>query len=169
MVILGGMLLGVTLKHPPYGGPSGSDAGGNPWRLRANQLRVCVDIGMLWIYICALIAVLAHAGDRASDGRLRHTASIRIAMLIHITAINGGDLAVCYLARRCEQGGVLNLANADADAKRGARPRLRLSLLLGPAASSVLPAVLPQWHEVLANRPRIEDFRPCIGAWTRAL
>ena len=99
MVILGGMLLGVTLKHPPYGGPSGSDAGGNPWRLRANQLRVCVDIGMLWIYICALIAVLAHAGDRASDGRLRHTASIRIAMLIHITAINGGAIWLCATLR----------------------------------------------------------------------
>ena len=92
MVILGVLLLGVTLKYPPYYGRGGADESdtsiymsnnksgnsdqsdtssegdtsseskGRHWyeRTGANRLRLAIDLGMLWTYICALVAILLH-------------------------------------------------------------------------------------------------------------
>ena len=105
MVILGFLLLGVTLKYPPYYGRGGADESdpsicksgtsvcksstsdesdtsdksdtsakskGRRWykRTGANQLRVAIDLGMLWTYICALVAILLHtnASNESHEG-----------------------------------------------------------------------------------------------------
>ena len=76
MVVLGVLLLVVTLKYPPYFGRGGTDESdtsvcksntsdeskGRRWykRTGANLLRVYIDLGMLWTYICALVAILLH-------------------------------------------------------------------------------------------------------------
>ena len=80
MVILGILLLGVTLMYPPYYGRGGADESGTSiymsnnesgksdeskgrhWyeRTGANRLRLAIDLGMLWTYICALVAILLH-------------------------------------------------------------------------------------------------------------
>ena len=73
MVVLGVLLLGVTLKYPPYFGRGGADESGTSvrksdkrkskrWyqRTGANRLRVAIDLGVLWTYICALVAILLH-------------------------------------------------------------------------------------------------------------
>ena len=95
MVILGVLLLGVTLKYPPYYGRGGADESDTSmcrsgasmcksgtsvksntsdesdtcdetkrthWyeRTGANRLRVAIDLGILWTYICALVAILLH-------------------------------------------------------------------------------------------------------------
>ena len=83
MVILGVLLVGVTLVYPPYYGRGGADESdtsicksgtsmcksstsdeskGRCWyeRTGANLLRVYIDLGMLWTYICALVAILLH-------------------------------------------------------------------------------------------------------------
>ena len=86
MVILGVLLLAVTLMYPPYYGRGGADESdtslrksnntsvtssesdnsdkskGKRWyeRTGANRLRLAIDLGMLWTYICALVAILLH-------------------------------------------------------------------------------------------------------------
>ena len=86
MVILGVLLLVVTLMYPPYYGRGGADESdtslrksnntsvtssesdnsdkskGKRWyeRTGANRLRLAIDLGMLWTYICALVAILLH-------------------------------------------------------------------------------------------------------------
>ena len=89
MVVLGVLLLGVTLKYPPYFGRGGADESDTSvcksdkrksdttdesgkrksgkrkskrWyqRTGANRLRVAIDLGVLWTYICALVAILLH-------------------------------------------------------------------------------------------------------------
>ena len=95
MVILGVLLLGVTLKYPPYYGRGGADESDTSmcksgasmcksgtsdksnasdesdtsnetkrthWykRTGANRLRIAIDLGMLWTYICAVVAILLH-------------------------------------------------------------------------------------------------------------
>ena len=86
MVFLGVLLVGVTLMYPPYYGRGGADESdtsiymsnnkrddasesdtsdkskGRRWydRTGANRLRLAIDLGMLWTYICALVAILLH-------------------------------------------------------------------------------------------------------------
>ena len=79
MVVLGVLLLGVTLKYPPYFGRGGTDESDTAdennskrWYQRsgANRLRVAIDLAVLWTYICALVAVVAHTSSTStsSDG-----------------------------------------------------------------------------------------------------
>jgi hypothetical protein len=86
MVVLGILLVVVTLMYPPYYGRGGADESdtsiymsnnksgnsdqsdtsdkseGKRWyeRTGANRLRLAIDLGMLWTYICALVAILLH-------------------------------------------------------------------------------------------------------------
>jgi len=86
MVIPGVLLVVVTLMYPPYYGRGGADESdtsiymsnnksdtsdenntsekskGKRWydRTGANRLRLAIDLGMLWTYICALVAILLH-------------------------------------------------------------------------------------------------------------
>ena len=76
MVVLGVLLLGVTLKYPPYFGRGGADESDTAdensnkrWYQRsgANRLRVAIDLAVLWTYICALVAVVAHTGNTSTS------------------------------------------------------------------------------------------------------
>ena len=90
MVILGVLLVGVTLMYPPYYGRGGTDESdtsicksctsmcksstsdeskGRRWyeRTGANLLRVYIDLGMLWTYICALVAILLHTNTSSES------------------------------------------------------------------------------------------------------
>ena len=86
MVILGVLLVVVTLMYPPYYGRGGADESDTSIcksndksgksdqnntsdaskgrrcfdRTSANRLRLAIDLGMLWTYICALVAILLH-------------------------------------------------------------------------------------------------------------
>ena len=72
MVVLGVLLLGVTLKYPPYFDDTTDESNSKRWYQRsgANRLRVAIDLAVLWTYICALVAVVAHTGNTStsSDG-----------------------------------------------------------------------------------------------------
>ena len=72
MVVLGVLLLGVTLKYPPYFDDTTDESNSKRWYQRsgANRLRVAIDLAVLWTYICALVAVVAHTSSTStsSDG-----------------------------------------------------------------------------------------------------
>ena len=67
MAILGAMLLGVTMKYPPYFGPEGcsknDDTVGTLLQSVANRARVAIDVSMLWLYICSLVAAWLHTSS----------------------------------------------------------------------------------------------------------
>ena len=48
---------------------------GRHWyeRTGANRLRLAIDLGMLWTYICALVAILLHTNtnNKSNEGTLR--------------------------------------------------------------------------------------------------
>ena len=48
---------------------------GTRWyeRTGANRLRLAIDLGMLWTYICALVAIVLHTntGHESNEGTLR--------------------------------------------------------------------------------------------------
>ena len=75
MVVLGVLLLGVTLKYPPYFDDTTDESNSKRWYQRsgANRLRVAIDLGMLWTYICALVAILLHTNtsNESNEGTLR--------------------------------------------------------------------------------------------------
>ena len=52
MVVLGVLLLGVTLKYPPYFDDTTDESNSKRWYQRsgANRLRVAIDLGMLCMY-----------------------------------------------------------------------------------------------------------------------
>ena len=110
MVILGVLLLGVTLKYPPYYGRGGADESDTSmcksgasmckshnksdasnesdtsdetkrrhWyeRTGANRLRVAIDLGMLWTYICALVAILLHTNTSHELHEGTHAPTLR--------------------------------------------------------------------------------------------
>ena len=89
MVVLGVLLLGVTLKYPPYFGRGGTDdttdeSNSKRWYQRsgANRLRVAIDLAVLWTYICALVAVVAHTGNTStsSDGTPSYATNLLLAL-----------------------------------------------------------------------------------------
>ena len=69
MVVLGVLLLGVTLKYPPYFDDTTDESNSKRWYQRsgANRLRVAIDLAVLWTYICALVAVVAHTGNTSTS------------------------------------------------------------------------------------------------------
>lgn len=89
MVVLGVLLLVVTLKYPPYFDRGGTDESDTlvcnsntsdkskrrRWyeRTGANRLRLAIDLGMLWTYVCALVAIMLHTNtnNESNEGTLR--------------------------------------------------------------------------------------------------
>ena len=69
MVVLGVLLLGVTLKYPPYFDDTTDESNSKRWYQRsgANRLRVAIDLAVLWTYSCALVAVVAHTGNTSTS------------------------------------------------------------------------------------------------------
>ncbi len=108
MVVLGVLLLGVTLKYPPYFGRGGADESGTSvrksdkrksdkrksdkrkskrWyqRTGANRLRVAIDLDMLWTYICALVAILLHTNTSNESHEGTPPSPLQFARLSHIS------------------------------------------------------------------------------------
>jgi len=103
MVVLGVLLLGVTLKYPPYFGRGGADESGTSvrksdkrksdkrkskrWyqRTGANRLRVAIDLGVLWTYICALVAILLHTNTSNESHEGTPPSPLQFARLSHIS------------------------------------------------------------------------------------
>ena len=79
MVVLGVLLLGVTLKYPPYFDDTTDESNSKRWYQRsfANRLRVAIDLGMLWTYICALVAILLHTNTNHELHEGTHAPTLR--------------------------------------------------------------------------------------------
>ena len=66
LVVLGLVMVGFTIFSPPYFGPAGTDDGSTLLQSGANRLRCSVDLAVLWVYVCSLIAtILADQDDTA--------------------------------------------------------------------------------------------------------
>lgn len=94
MIINGVALLGLTLKCPPYFGPGGSTESMTLMQSSANRLRCALDLAVLWVYVCSLVATLLYTGDTSGDGA--HQWSLRLLMnqlLLRVFLANGSFIA----------------------------------------------------------------------------
>ena len=55
--------VGITLRSPPY---FGRGDGSPVLRSMANRVRCAVDLGLLWVFVCMLVASLVHSSDDAN-------------------------------------------------------------------------------------------------------